>query len=67
METPPEIGFVCLGVIGTALGQTDSLITRKMRNDCLGDILGDRVFQTQDVRKCLIKLSGPNRRAIANA
>src|SRR5258706_3280424 len=67
VEAPAQVGLVGLRIVCAALRKSDALVAGQMRDDCFGDIRGDRVFQAEYVGKLFIKLSGPQRRSVQHA
>src|SRR6185295_7892598 len=64
VEASTQVSLVSLRVVCAALRKSDAFVAGQMRDDCFGNIRGDRIFQTEYVCELFIKLSGPQRRSI---
>src|SRR5690349_17936528 len=66
VKTSTQVSFVSLRIVRAALGESQPLVHSEVRHDRFGDVRRDDVFEIQNVRKLLVKLSGPRCRFLAN-
>src|SRR5258705_9348750 len=67
VKATTQICLMRLWIIGSAFGQAKTFVNRQMRDDCFRDVGRDNVFETQDIGKLFVKLSGPGSSFISNA
>ena len=63
---PAHVLLVGAGVVRPALLQAQALAARELRDEGLGHLLGDGVFELQNVGRLLVELPGPHGRARAH-
>ena len=66
MVAPAQVRLERFGVVRAALCETATLVARELRDERLGDLSGDRVFEAENVRELFVELSGPDGRALAH-
>ena len=66
MVAPAQVGLEGLGVVRAALGEPAALVARELRDERLGHLGRDVVFEVEDARELLVELAGPDGRALAH-
>ena len=64
--TPAQVSFKRLRVLGAALGKLLLFFAGQLRNQCAGDLFGDRIFKPQHIDQFFVELSCPTYRAFAD-
>src|SRR6185369_14137061 len=67
VEAAAQVSLVSLRVVRAALGESHALVAGQVRNDRLGHVRRDGIFEAQHVSKLFVELPGPLRGAVYHA